>query len=141
MADTDPGASTPSAGSPDLTAPDTGAGRKRQSSTSRFIIGCVLLVIGAELLTFGWQYVNVQFKLHLDQPVVGSQMAWLTWFFLINATSIVGLWTALNMFGFFPRDSWAPRSGALTRSAAATTTQARTPASDDTLTFRSDEHG
>lgn len=140
MADTSPGEPGYSVGTPDPSAPDAGARRSRQSSTSRFIVGCVLFVVGAELLTFGWQYINIRFQLHFDQPAISSQVGWLTWYFLINATSIVALWIGLQLLGFFPRDTWAPRAGTPTASEAETT-QAQAHDSDDLFTFRSDEHG
>ena len=141
MADTSPGGPGSPVGTPDPSTPDAGARRRRQSSTARFIVGCVLFVVGAEALTFGWQYVNVRFQLHFEQPVIGSQVGWLTWYFLINATSIVALWIGLQLLGFFPRDTWAPRAGTPTASDAATTTQAQAHDSDNLFTFRSDEHG
>lgn len=85
--------------------------RRQTSSTTRFIVGSVTFILVAELLTYLIDYANIQFKLNLNQPIIGSSATWLTWFFLINVVLILGLWILLNKMGFFPRDMWAPRSG------------------------------
>lgn len=127
MADTKSGAPTPPNGTsgPSLgqrlagffRPATTGAGAQRrpQSATSRFITGSVTFVLVAELLTFGLQYVNVQFKLNLQQPIVGPQISWFTWFFLINVVTIIALWIILQRLGLFPRDMWGARNGTSTR--------------------------
>lgn len=127
MADTKPSAPTPSNGTPGPTlgqrvagffrpaTPGAGAQRKPQSATSRFITGSVTFVLVAELLTFGLQYLNVQFKLHLEQEIIGPQATWFTWFFLINIVTIIGLWILLQRMGFFPKDMWGPRNGTTAR--------------------------
>ena len=88
--------------------------RKPMSSTMRFIIGSVTFVFLAEALTYGIEYVNIQFKLNLNQPILGASASWLSWFFVINVVIILGLWITLNRMGFFPRDMWAPRNGTTT---------------------------
>ncbi|HEX8733196.1 MAG TPA: hypothetical protein VF725_14180 [Ktedonobacterales bacterium] len=127
MADTRSGAPTPPDGTsgPGLgqrlagffRPATTGAGARRrpQSATSRFITGSVTFVLVAELLTFGLQYLNVQFKLNLEQPIAGPQISWFTWFFLINVVTIIALWIILQRLGLFPRDMWGPRNGTSAR--------------------------
>lgn len=88
--------------------------RKPLSSTTRFIIGSVTFVFLAEALTYAIEYVNVQFKLNLNQPILGASATWFSWFFVINVVIILGLWITLNRMGFFPRDMWAPRNGTTT---------------------------
>ncbi len=88
--------------------------RRQTSSTTRFIVGSVTFILVAELLTYAIDYANIQFKLNLNQPIIGSSASWLTWFFLINVVLILGLWIVLNKMGFFPRDMWAPRNGTTT---------------------------
>ena len=88
--------------------------RRQTSSTTRFIVGSVTFILVAELLTYLIDYANIQFKLNLNQPIIGSSASWLTWFFLINVVLILGLWILLNKMGFFPRDMWAPRNGTST---------------------------
>ncbi|HET9110771.1 MAG TPA: hypothetical protein VFN78_08100 [Ktedonobacterales bacterium] len=96
-------------------APGERTGLRRQtSSTTRFIVGSVTFILVAELLTYVIDYANIQFKLNLNQPIIGSSASWLTWFFLINVVLILGLWILLNKMGFFPRDMWAPRNGTST---------------------------
>ncbi|HZC04021.1 MAG TPA: hypothetical protein VE338_00115 [Ktedonobacterales bacterium] len=85
--------------------------RRKTSSTTRFIVGSVTFILVAELLTYLIDYANIQFKLNLNQPIIGASASWLTWFFLINVVLILGLWILLNKMGFFPRDMWAPRNG------------------------------
>lgn len=85
--------------------------RKPLSSTTRFIIGSVTFVFLAEALTYAIEYANVQFKLNLNQPILGASATWFSWFFVINVVIILGLWITLNRMGFFPRDMWAPRNG------------------------------
>ena len=56
-------------------APATGArtGLRRQtSSTMRFIVGSVTFILVAELLTYLIDYANLQFKLNLQQPIIGA---------------------------------------------------------------------
>lgn len=88
--------------------------RRQTSSTTRFIVGSVTFILVAELLTYLIDYANIQFKLNLNQPIIGASASWLTWFFLINVVLILGLWILLNKMGFFPRDMWAPRNGTST---------------------------
>ncbi len=95
-------------------APGSGAAqgqRKPLSSSSRFLIGSVIFVFTAEVLTYLIQYVNLQFKLNLNQPILGASATWFSWFFIINVVIILGLWITLNRMGFFPRDMWGPRNG------------------------------
>jgi len=97
-----------------------GAPRKPQSSTSRFIMGSVIFIFVAEIITYGLDFANTQFKLHLQQPLAGPSATWLTPFFVINVVVILGLWILLNRMGFFPRDMWnASRSANAARGRAA----------------------
>lgn len=112
-----PGAASQSEASPSLgqriagffRAPGASGGQGGQrpaSNTTRFIIGSVIFILVAEVLTYLIQYANIQFKLNLNQPIAGANASWLTWFFLINVALILGLWILLNRLGFFPRDMW-----------------------------------
>lgn len=83
------------------------------SPTRRYIIGAVSFIITAELLTFLMQIANVNLKLHLEQPIFGPQLSWLSWFFVINVLVIVAVWVVLKRLGFFPRmpsDAWRSNS-------------------------------
>lgn len=124
MADTNSSTKTPTAGAagpagPSLSQRVAGffraggaTGQRRQtSSTTRFIIGSVTFVLVAELLTYLIDFANIQYKLNLNQPIIGPNASWFTWFFVINVVLILGLWILLNRLGFFPRDMWAPRNG------------------------------
>ncbi len=129
MADTKSSAPTPSTGAsgPSLGQRITGffrpsasgAPRKEPSSTSRFIVGSITFILIAELLTFLMQLANVNLKLHLEQPILGPQVSWLSWFLIINVLVIVAVWVVLQRLGIIPRDVFASRaSGTTTRNSA-----------------------
>lgn len=86
-----------------------GTARRPQSSTSRFIMGSVIFIFVAEVITYGLDYANLQFKLNLQQPILGPSASWFTPFFVANVVVILGLWILLNRLGFFPRDMWNSR--------------------------------
>lgn len=125
MADTKSSANVPASGGSGGAAPTLGqrvAGlfrapangglmRRKTSSTSRFIVGSITFILVAELLTYLIDYANIKFNLNLNQPIMGGQATWFSWFFVINVVIILGLWILLNKLGFFPRDMWAPRNG------------------------------
>ena len=125
MADTKSSANVPASGGSGGAAPTLGqrvAGlfrapanggvmKRKTSSTSRFIVGSITFILVAELLTYLIDYANIKFNLNLNQPIMGGQATWFSWFFVINVVIILGLWILLNKLGFFPRDMWAPRNG------------------------------
>ena len=71
--------------------------------TLRQIIGVVIFIVGAELFTYLLVYADIRFKLGLSQPIFGSELAWLSWFFAINFCALLALWFILKRLGFFPR--------------------------------------
>ena len=87
-----------------------GAPRKEPSSTSRFVVGSITFILIAELLTFLMQIANVNLKLHLEQPILGPQVSWLSWFLIINVLVIVAVWVVLQRLGVIPRDVFASRA-------------------------------
>jgi hypothetical protein len=125
MADTKSSANVPASGGSGGAAPtlgqrvvglfrapaNGGVMKRKTSSTSRFIVGSITFILVAELLTYLIDYANVKFNLNLNQPILGAQASWFSWFFVINVVIILGLWILLNKMGFFPRDMWAPRNG------------------------------
>jgi hypothetical protein len=128
MADTKSSAPTPPTGPSGPTlgqritgffrAPESGAPRKKPSPTSRFITGSITFILIAELLTYLMKLADVKLNLHLEQPIIGPQAGWLSWFLVINVLEIVAVWIVLQRVGILPRDMFAPRNGTTTRSSA-----------------------
>lgn len=114
----------------DTATPSTGGGlsplsffRRRSgrpagplSSTSRFILGSVLFIFTAELLTYAIDYANIQFKLGLMQPIFPGA-SWLTWFLILNVLIILGVWLLLRRVGLLPTDMFGAQRAANLRNA------------------------
>ncbi len=81
--------------------------QKGSSRLTRLIFGTLIFVLVGQLLVIGLNALDSYAKLGLQQPVVKGA-SWLTWFFLIYFVLLVGLWFALNYFGFFPRPEPLP---------------------------------
>lgn len=75
---------------------------KGGSRITRLIFGTLIFVLVGQLLVTGLTILDSAAHLGLQQPVF-TGASWLTWFFLIYFLLLVGLWFALNYFGFFPR--------------------------------------
>ncbi len=89
------------------------------SGTSRFILGSVIFIFTAELLTYGLDYLNIQFKLGLMQPIVKGA-GWLTWFLVLNVVIILGVWLLLRRVGLLPTDMFNVQRNAAARDAQTT---------------------
>jgi hypothetical protein len=83
----------------------------RWSPPLRFIVGSVIFVVGAELSTYLLEYANIRFQLHLSQPLMGSQMDWLSGFWVLNIGMLLALWFILRRLGFFPSMARGTRRG------------------------------
>jgi hypothetical protein len=79
----------------------------------RYFRNMIIFFVLAEALTFGMEYVNVQFKLHLEQPIPG--VSWLSWMLLINLVIIAGVFLGLRSMGFFPTDMFSPQANSTAR--------------------------
>lgn len=86
------------------------------SGTSRFILGSVIFIFTAELLTYGLDYLNLQFKLGLMQPIAKGA-GWLTWFLILNVVIILGVWLLLRRVGLLPTDMFNVQRNAAMRNA------------------------
>ena len=75
---------------------------KSSSRITRLIFGTLIFVLVGQLLVTGMTILDSAYHLGLQQPVLPS-ISWLTWFFLIYFVMLIGLWFALNYFGFFPK--------------------------------------
>ncbi len=82
---------------------------KGGSRVTRLIFGTLIFVVVGQLLITGLAALDSALNLGLQQPVFKGA-SWLTWFFLIYFVMLVGLWFALNYFGFFPRPEPLPSS-------------------------------
>lgn len=86
------------------------------SGTSRFILGSVIFIFTAELLTYGLDYLNLQYKLGLMQPIAKGA-GWLTWFLILNVVIILGVWLLLRRVGLLPTDMFNAQRNAAARNA------------------------
>lgn len=77
-------------------------GKGGGSRITKLIMGTLIFVLVGQLLVTGMTVLDNVYHLGLQQPVF-SGASWLTWFFLIYAVLLIGLWFLLNRFGFFPR--------------------------------------
>ncbi|HEX8981329.1 MAG TPA: hypothetical protein VF792_01045 [Ktedonobacterales bacterium] len=89
------------------------------SGTSRFILGSVIFIFTAELLTYGLDYLNIQYKLGLMQPIAKGA-GWLTWFLILNVVIILGVWLLLRRVGLLPTDMFNVQRNAAARNAQTT---------------------
>lgn len=131
MADTKQSADTPTTGAraPQALRPSVGqrvmdvlrgpmvsnpnAPNTQRGAMGRYFRNMILFFVLAEALTFGMEYVNVQFKLHLEQPIPG--VSWLSWMLLINLVIIAGVFLGLRSMGFFPTDMFSPQANSAAR--------------------------
>lgn len=128
MADTNTSSKAPTNGAAPSKAggqPFLGLFRRRNgqpgalSGTSRFILGSVIFIFTAELLTYGLDYLNLQYKLGLMQPIVKGA-GWLTWFLILNVVIILGVWLLLRRVGLLPTDMFNVQRNAAARNAQTT---------------------
>ncbi|HEU0027036.1 MAG TPA: hypothetical protein VFQ25_07965 [Ktedonobacterales bacterium] len=77
-------------------------GKGSGSRITKLIMGTLIFVLVGQLLVTGMTVLDSVYHLGLQQPVFPGTN-WLTWFFLIYAVLLIGLWLLLNYFGFFPK--------------------------------------
>lgn len=77
-------------------------GKGGASRITKLIMGTLIFVLVGQLLVTGMTVLDSVYHLGLQQPVFKGAN-WLTWFFLIYAVLLIGLWLLLNYFGFFPK--------------------------------------
>ena len=82
-------------------------GKSGGSRITKLIFGTLIFVLVGQLLVTGLTILNAAYKLNLNQAIFPGA-PWLSWFFAIYFVLLIGLWFALNYFGFFPKPEPLP---------------------------------